>query len=504
VLPTLSFGDSAGTVRSRVLFIASVPAAFSLAQVQLLSAGAPFSQLQSADDPLIVDKGVVLSTGAALAPNATTVVDGPRRLRRAVVAGLIAGGCAVLLLLILALACAAGLLRPRSMLRRLRCATSAHAKALPDPATHPGRQAADGPGLRRAQPFASMAPLSADSWAAALAQDSLGGRGLHPKPPCCRSTPSHSNVAAPMDTVARRMTGPPAVDEEASPMKRRLTRTGSRVLAEDIEMLELLGSGGEGAVYKARWQGTVVAVKRWHGACMTQAMQAQVRSESDFLRQLRHPGIINYYGVCLSPPCLVMEYAEGGSLAQLIHGGEPQAPRGLPLPRLLQLAEDIASALDYLHSVQVVHKDLKPANVLLGASGAASLSDFGISKWLQGDYLTTSNLGAGTIAYQGPELHSGVGVTERCDQYSLGVLLWEMLTGCKPWAGRNVCDIILRVGVDRERPPMPQAGCPAALRRLICDLWQHEPGQRGSALEARHRIVELRFEEGLAAAAGDG
>ena len=173
---------------------------------------------------------------------------------------------------------------------------------------------------------------------------------------------------------------PPAVRPGSPPMRRRLTRTGSNVVLDDCELLELIGSGGEGAVYRALWQGAPVAVKVWHETGWGDAQLASVCREVEVLRRLRHPHIVEFYGACTKPPhwCLVMEYAEGGTLADLLHG--PNAPRdtGLPTLQLLQLATEIASALDYLHSARIVHRDLKPQNVLLLRDGHAALTDFGI------------------------------------------------------------------------------------------------------------------------------
>lgn len=280
------------------------------------------------------------------------------------------------------------------------------------------------------------------------------------------------------------------------PSMRRLTRTGSNVVLDDCELLEQIGSGGEGAVYRALWQGAPVAVKVWHETGWGDAQLASVCREVEVLRRLRHPHIVEFYGACTKPPhwCLVMEYAEGGTLADLLHG--PNAPRdaGLPVLQLLQLGTEIASALDYLHSARIVHRDLKPQNVLLSRDGHAALTDFGIAKHKPGDFLTTKNVGAGTSAYMAPELFGGGEINERVDQYAFGIVLWEMLTGGVPWKGmaalqvrrlgnmhacaaRAFCarwradavwQIIMSVAVQRQRPPLPRT-CVPPLGLCACD-----------------------------------
>ena len=145
-----------------------------------------------------------------------------------------------------------------------------------------------------------------------------------------------------------------------SPPMRRLTRTGSNVVLDDCELLEQIGSGGEGTVYRALWQGTPVAVKVWHETGWGDEQLASVCREVEVLRRLRHPHIVEFYGACTKPPhwCLVMEYAEGGTLSNLLHGPNALPDAGLPMLQLLQLSTEIASALDYLHSARIVHRDL--------------------------------------------------------------------------------------------------------------------------------------------------
>jgi tRNA A-37 threonylcarbamoyl transferase component Bud32 len=287
----------------------------------------------------------------------------------------------------------------------------------------------------------------------------------------------------------------PADRRSSPPSMRRLTRTGSNVVLDDCELLEQIGSGGEGAVYRALWQGSPVAVKVWHETGWGDAQLASVCREVEVLRRLRHPHIVEFYGACTKPPhwCLVMEYAEGGTLADLLHG--PNAPRdtGLPALQLLQLGTEIASALDYLHSARIVHRDLKPQNVLLSRDGHAALTDFGIAKHKPGDFLTTKNVGAGTSAYMAPELFGGGEINERVDQYAFGIVLWQMLTGGVPWKGMAALQvrrrgnmrarfaavalrcvltaarqIIMSVAVQRQRPPLPRT-CVPSLGMRACD-----------------------------------
>lgn len=171
---------------------------------------------------------------------------------------------------------------------------------------------------------------------------------------------------------------------------------------------------------------------------------------------------MEFYGSCLIPPflCLVMEYAESGTLSQLIHGRRdaagvlsPAPP--LPFARLLALAEDMTSALDYLHSQRIVHRDLKPANVLLFNDGHAALSDFGISKVMRGDFLSTANLGVGTLAYMAPEVRPAAARQPRPAH-----ALW-------PTAARGRADGLLVRPIQPGHHALGDAERPAAVAGLV-------------------------------------
>ena len=292
------------------------------------------------------------------------------------------------------------------------------------------------------------------------------------------------------------------------------------MVLEDCELLEVLGSGGEGVVWRALWQGAPVAVKVWHDTTgWSEAQLAGICQEVEVLRKLRHPHVVEFYGACTRPPhlCLVMEYAEGGTLSDLIHGGGGDGGGGLPPLRLLQLAEDVASALDYLHAARIVHRDLKPQNVLLSRAGRAAVTDFGIAKHKPGDFLSSQNLGAGTMAYMAPELFGGGAVDERCDQFSFGVVLWEMQSGGTPWKGmaamqargvhaRGGCSwrlaadasarvapsqIIMSVALERQRPELPRtcaaAACAGMLACVRADSAACAPVQVPQAAARAHR-----------------
>lgn len=248
----------------------------------------------------------------------------------------------------------------------------------------------------------------------------------------------------------------------------------------DIELKEIIGSGGFGTVHKAKWKGEMVAVKIMHGLIEGSQMLETFKKEIFLLSRLKHPGIVNFLGASLQPPdiCIVQELAEGGSLFTLLHGsGSENNP--LRYIDILRYGVDLADAMAYLHP-EVVHRDLKSQNVLLDADKRAKVCDFGIAKFKDKTLLTTVNSQAGTPAYMAPELFSAGAVTEKCDVFSYGVLLWECFTGCVPWDELTTpMQVIFAVGVQKQRLPIPPH-CPTFLAKLMADCWRDDPGDRPS------------------------
>jgi serine/threonine-protein kinase len=201
-------------------------------------------------------------------------------------------------------------------------------------------------------------------------------------------------------------------------------------LGDSLELLEEIGRGGMGSVHRARHLrlGRDVAVKfiseRW---AADPAFERRFEREARALAQLNHPGIVavHDFGRDGGRSYLVMEYVDGRPLAALLP---------LPAERAIEIAAQLCDALAYAHARGVVHRDVKPANVLVDAAGRAKLSDFGIARLLAGERAdTTATAGVlGTPAYMAPEALAGAPPDPRMDVYALGVVLYEMITGRPP------------------------------------------------------------------------
>lgn len=234
----------------------------------------------------------------------------------------------------------------------------------------------------------------------------------------------------------------------------------------DYELLEELGRGGMGLVYKARQLSLdrVVALKLILGGERASAMeQVRFRAEAEAIARLDHPAIVPIYEVGSHEGLLYfsMRYVEGQTLARRLNDG-PLPPR-----EAAGLLSQVARAIDFAHDHGVLHRDLKPANILLDADGKPYVTDFGLAKRLTGDAgLTRSGAVLGTPSYMPPEQAAdGRGeLGPASDVYSLGAILYAMLTGRPPFQAATAVDTVLMLL--EQDPPPPRLLNPRADRDL--------------------------------------
>lgn len=229
---------------------------------------------------------------------------------------------------------------------------------------------------------------------------------------------------------------------------------------------DLLNRGSIGDVYRG-WDtqtGRPVAVKALHPDLITSSPELVGRfiREGEALYQLDHPNIVkiiaalkdkgNYY--------LVMEYIQGVSLRELL-----EARGALPVPEALDIAIPIASALTHAHKQGIIHRDLKPANVLLAEDGTPYLTDFSVAYIADSTRLTQTGTRIGTVNYFSPEACNGEKLDERADVWAMGVILYEMLTGTRPFTGKTIGETAMAILTH----PLPDLSrlCPDASPTLV-------------------------------------
>jgi serine/threonine protein kinase len=231
-----------------------------------------------------------------------------------------------------------------------------------------------------------------------------------------------------------------------------------------------LGRGGMATVYLAREvdHGQPVAIKVMHPNLAAALDSERFLREMGIAASLDHPFIVPLQdsGTAGGVPYYVMPYIEGESLYQRL-----QRERRLALEDALQVTHDVAGALGYAHSRGVLHRDVKPENILL-AGGHALVADFGLARAIgAADYrkLTETGVIVGTVYYMSPEqLREDRNLDQRTDIYGLGCILFEMLTGGPPYTGRSLTEVVTRI----LRAPVPsvrrlQASVPAAVDQAI-------------------------------------
>ena len=253
------------------------------------------------------------------------------------------------------------------------------------------------------------------------------------------------------------------------------------------EILEILGSGGMGTVYLAQDArlSRKVALKFIHSHDSTSTdddMQRRVLQEARAASVLNHPNICHVYDVGGEgrESWIAMEYVEGAPLAATIRSNG-----ALPPDQVIRLGRQIAEALAHAHDRGVLHRDLKPANIVCDREGRPKILDFGIAGRLVQDIATEVTRSAaaadapgisGTLAYMAPEVIRGNPQDARSDLWSLGVVLFEMLTGNLPFRGRNAFDLAAAI-VQGDRAPLPER-VPAPLSRLVTRLLSSDPADR--------------------------
>jgi serine/threonine-protein kinase len=265
-----------------------------------------------------------------------------------------------------------------------------------------------------------------------------------------------------------------------------------------FEVLAEIGRGAMGIVYKAKdpMLERAVAIKTINmgldrdGAEM---YEKRFYQEARAAGGLNHPNIVTVYDIGKTDTeCyMAMEYIEGAELRTLLLPGKP-----LPVPRALSIAAQVAEGLAYAHERGVVHRDIKPANIMVPDNGAVKITDFGIARMRSSSVQTQTGMMMGSPKYMSPEQVIGKRADHRTDIFSLGVILYEMLTGATPFTGESVNAVMYQIV--NFVPPAPSAinpVSPAALDAIVAAMLAKSLEERyQSAAEVARGLRECELQ----------
>jgi serine/threonine protein kinase len=253
----------------------------------------------------------------------------------------------------------------------------------------------------------------------------------------------------------------------------------------DYQILNELGSGGMGRVYRVR---NVISDRIEAMKVLLPDLVGRQELATRFLREIKLMASLNHPNIAQlrtaftanNQLVMIMEYVEGSTLADRLEKHGP-----IPVPEALNYIGQVLDALSYAHHQHVIHRDIKPANIMVTPDGAVKLMDFGIARAGDGHSLTMTGTTLGSLGYMSPEQVQGEATDARSDLYSVGVSLYEMVTGQRPFKADS--DFSLMTAHVRELPKPPielQPGLPPALNEIILMSIAKEPAQRFQSAEA--------------------
>ena len=324
-----------------------------------------------------------------------------------------------------------------------------------------------------------------------------GASGFQTQCPSCNA-PLHHDDAYCADCGARKTSTGERVGAPADHTWRQLREKLVAATEGEFDVLQELGRGGMGAVYLARERSLerLVAIKVLLPHLLTQpTLLERFRNEARIVAALRHPAIVNIYTVRHDDELhyFVMDYIEGASLQQVIRGFGPVS---IDMTRVI--LHQVGSALAFAHRQGrgVIHRDVKPSNIMLDADGSTVVMDFGISKVMTtSSGLTQTGMVVGTPEYMSPEQCRSDSLSPASDQYALGLVAYAMLTGSPPFAGPHYA--VLYAQTQDEPPPLSEVrpDCPPELADAIHRMLAKDPGDRWPDVRAAVKAAGARAAE---------
>ncbi len=266
-------------------------------------------------------------------------------------------------------------------------------------------------------------------------------------------------------------------------------------MADRYEIISRLGEGGMGAVYKAidRELDREIALKTIRADVASNPVAIRrLKQETLLARQIAHRNVVRVFdlGVADGVRFITMELVEGESLRTLIERREEASGRQGAVAIMSQICEGLAAA----HAEDVIHRDLKPQNVLIGSDGRARILDFGLARPVEETGITRTGVIIGTPDYMSPEQALGQPADSRSDIFAFGIIFYEVLTGTLPFSGRSMVESFLARTRERARPiESVEPSVPADLARVVTRCLERDPAQRYQ--RAERILQDLKLED---------
>ncbi|PIN16258.1 Tyrosine kinase [Handroanthus impetiginosus] len=252
-----------------------------------------------------------------------------------------------------------------------------------------------------------------------------------------------------------------------------------------LKMGEKIAAGSCGDLYRGVYLGQDVAIKVLRSEHLNNSVEVEFAQEVAILRQVQHGNVVRFIGACTKLPhlCIVTEYMPGGSLYEYLHKNH----LALKLPQLLKFAIDVCKGMEYLHQKNVIHRDLKTANLLMDTCNVVKVADFGVARFQNKGGVMTAE--TGTYRWMAPEVINHQPYDQKADVFSFAIVLWELVTAKVPYD--TMTPLQAALGVRQGlRPELPKNAHPKLLN-LMQRCWEAVPSDRPSFSEIRVELEEL-------------
>ncbi|KAL4559110.1 hypothetical protein LXL04_031243 [Taraxacum kok-saghyz] len=250
-----------------------------------------------------------------------------------------------------------------------------------------------------------------------------------------------------------------------------------------------IASGSCGDLYRGEYNGQDVAIKIHKSEHLNESLEDEFAHEVAMLKEVQHTNVVRFIGACTKQPplCIITEYMSGGSLYDYLHNKKHNV---LMLPELLKFGIDVCKGMEYLHNNNIIHRDLKTANLLLDSQNVVKVADFGVARFLnQGGVMTAET---GTYRWMAPEVINHQQYDQKADVFSFAIVLWELVTSKVPY--ENMTPMQAALGVRQGlRPDVPTNTHPN-LKDLMHKCWDFDPHNRLSFSQIRLQLEGLLLE----------